>query len=224
MSRFKLICVDMFQTLVDIYPRRFEAGRRILGRHYTPELAQQCWDEVTKLIVGYFRQKPVENSAFHNVKYVFETCYRQLWLEKGFDINPFMSAKILAEEHGNATIYDDAKKFVDAAEGSYPICLVSDADCDMIDPLLQHFKFDDVFISEEHRSYKIQAQMFREVVMKYRLKPYEILHIGDSYPDVAGASEAGLKTCWINRHGLTWIHQVKPDFTVTGFDELNGII
>ena len=54
------------------------------------------------------------------------------------------------------------------------------------------------------------------------LEPGLVLHVGDHHEmDVAGASRAGLRSCWLNREGHDWTHaQVVPDLQ---FDTLTAL-
>jgi FMN hydrolase / 5-amino-6-(5-phospho-D-ribitylamino)uracil phosphatase len=62
------------------------------------------------------------------------------------------------------------------------------------------------------------------VLSRTNVKPEEILHVGDSFSDIAGANRAGIPTCWINRDSKEWNYEVNPDFIINSFYELLEIL
>jgi len=226
LSNFKVISLDMFQTLVDVNSRRHNVWRKILGDSYSPDFAEECWEAANKLVFGYFNKFVGEEKQFYNTKYIFQKCYEELFAEKGVSFDPKEGAQILANEHGYSQSYEDTERFFQALGNTYPICLVSDTDCDMVQPLLERFKFDKVFLSEDFKCYKFQSKshIFKEVINYYQVNPKDIIHIGDGYSDVIGASRAGITTCWLNRRGASWSHEIKPDFTAASLTEAASII
>jgi putative hydrolase of the HAD superfamily len=96
----------------------------------------------------------------------------------------------------------------------------------MVEPLLEKFNFDSVFISEEVGSYKNdpESRIFSKVLEYYRIEPERVLHIGDSSSDIIGANKIGIKSCWINRNGLNWKYDGKPDYIVRSLVEAVELI
>jgi FMN phosphatase YigB (HAD superfamily) len=56
------------------------------------------------------------------------------------------------------------------------------------------------------------------------VRPEEILHIGDSHSDVLGANRAGAISCWLNREGLSWRYEIKPDYIIQSLADLDTIL
>ena len=226
MTKFKVVSLDMFQTLVNVNSRRHSTWHKILGDAYSESLAEEYWGESSKLVLGYFNKLVSEERAFYKVKSIFENCYRELFLQRGINFDPKEGAKILAYEHGRAFSYEDTETFLAALSQAYPICLVSDTDRDMIQPLLERFKFDQTFLSEDFQCYKFNpnSTLFNEVINHYQVDPKEIIHIGDGYSDVVGANRAGITTCWLNRAKSQWNHPIKPDYTITSLREAVAIL
>ncbi|UCC17200.1 MAG: HAD family hydrolase, partial [Dehalococcoidales bacterium] len=108
----------------------------------------------------------------------------------------------------------------------YPICLSSDTDDDMLGSLRALYPFDKIFTSEEIGAFKTgsEGRFFKAVVDHYGITPDSIIHVGDTIADIAGASEAGLTTCWLNRTGRTWPYVVKPDIEVSSLLEFTRIL
>ncbi|MFZ5966405.1 MAG: HAD family hydrolase [Bacillota bacterium] len=226
MRDYKVISVDMFQTLVDVSSRRHEVFKRILEDLYNKELAEECWEEANKILSSCLKKYVTQSTSFYTIKSVFESCYQELFPQKGIKLDPKKGAEILANEHGYANSYLDTEVFMDAVKKHYPVCLVSDTDYDMVYPLLDRFQFDKVFLSEEFQCYKNSQQksVFEDVLSYYKVQPSEIIHIGDSIADVAGAKSFGITTCWLNRNGNEWIYDIKPDYIASSLIEVAKLI
>jgi len=99
-------------------------------------------------------------------------------------------------------MYNDTIDFIERVKSKYKICLVSDADKEMVESHIEAITFDQIFISEEIESYKGNPddKMFKKVLKKLNVNADEIMHIGDSSSDIYGSDINGIDTCWINRH------------------------
>lgn len=63
--------------------------------------------------------------------------------------------------------------------------------------------FDVIVTADDVKLAKPDAEIFHLACHSLNLKPEQCLHIGDSlYDDALGAQGAGLKSLWINRHGV----------------------
>lgn len=82
--------------------------------------------------------------------------------------------------------------------------------------------FDGVVSASSAGAAKPDPQIFDVAVEVGGAEPHETLHVGD-HPecDVAGASNAGLRTAWVNRDGTEWPdHLQRPDMIVRDMGEL----
>lgn len=221
-----VICIDMFQTLVDVNTRIPFIWQRILQDKYSDELARICANQVSLKIIKQLHEAGCTSSKFYNLRFLFTPCFKEIALETGLKFNPDAAVDIFLSEHGNSALYDDSLQFFELTDGRVPICLVSDADNIMIQPLLSKFRFDSVFISEDIGSYKNDngSKMFSKVLDHYQVKPDKVLHVGDSSSDIIGANKVGIKSCWINRHHLEWKHNDKPDYIVNSLVEVTDLI
>lgn len=66
--------------------------------------------------------------------------------------------------------------------------------------------------------------MFKEVLKHYKVEPEEIIHVGDGYSDVVGANRVGIRTCWLNRDGSKWSHEIAPGYIVNSLFDLAPIL
>lgn len=206
----------MFQTLVNIYTRKEFIWRRILRKGYTKELEEKYANLVDKKIIEKFHEEVSSRNNFINFKTIFLEKFTEVFEELKLDLNPTEATKIFIEEHGFAKAYEESNEFIEIAGKDYPICLVSDADIEMVKPLLEKFDFDKVFISEQIKSYKKDKEgtIFKKVLEHYNVEPEKVIHIGDTSSDILGANRVGIKTCWINRDRYIWKYEVNPMYEV----------
>ena len=108
----------------------------------------------------------------------------------------------------------------------YPICLATDADDDMLIDLIDIYPFDSIFTSGKLGVYKANAdgRFFSVVIRHYGVSPEEIIHIGDGRREILSAHKVGMITCWLNRKGLEWKHDVMPDYEVGSLVEAASIL
>ena len=227
MIHFKVISVDMFQTLVDVNRLRYYFWEEVLGKHYSEAMADEYTKQWGKLFPDFFNQIVVGRADdFLTLKPIFECFWAMFFEQFKIDFDHRKAAQIHFEVHRLAPAYEDTEKFLATVGKHFPICLVSDSDDEMILPHLEKYNFDRVFISERLETYKSDAEnrMFRTVINHYKIPPEEILHIGDMYFDIAGANQAGITSCWLNRDGKSWNYDVKPDFEIASLLEAVEIL
>lgn len=99
-------------------------------------------------------------------------------------------------------LFADSLPFL-AAVG-VPVCLVSDADRDRLQAVLDHhgITVGSVVTSEDARAYKPRSEPFQLALQRLGLAATDVVHVGDSpASDVAGASELGIDTAFVSRDG-----------------------
>jgi len=224
--RFELLCIDMFQTLVNVNTRISSIWKRILMENYNETLAFECSKSVNKNVFWGFQQSAANNAEFVNLKTMFKPFFKTVFKEMNISFDVEEAVKIFMDEHAKATPYDDVEEFFSLLKDELPICLVTDADYEMVLPLLKKYNFDEVFISEKVRSYKNEprSRIFKDVLKHYSINPNKVLHIGDSSSDIIGANRVGIKTCWINRENLEWKYDTEPDYIVRSLNQVINII
>jgi putative hydrolase of the HAD superfamily len=206
----------MFQTLVDVNERIPFIWKRILKEQYSERLALECAKSVSKNVFSKFHESVSENKEFINLKTMFTPFFYTVLKEMNIPFDAEEAVKIFMDEHTNAAPYDDVESFFALIGDTLPICLVSDADYEMILPILKKYKFDEIFISEKVMSYKNEpdSRIFKDVLKHYSINPNKVLHIGDSSSDIIGANRVGIKTCWINRENRECKYNICPDYIV----------
>lgn len=99
-------------------------------------------------------------------------------------------------------IFEDSKQFF--RDCPVPVYIVSNIDrADILEAIDFHgLNPQDVFTSEDAKSYKPRTELFELALKSTGLSAEEVLHIGDSLSsDIKGANSAGINAIWINRNG-----------------------
>ncbi len=117
--------------------------------------------------------------------------------------------------------YPDALEALARIATHVPVAALSNgnADLDRIG-IAHHFVFQ--LGAREHGAAKPDPGIFHAACTRLGVAPSQVLHVGDHmHMDVAGAIDAGLRGCWINRDAATWSHPtLQPDLQ---FDTLTGL-
>lgn len=226
LQNISVVSVDMFQTLVNVDSRCHPFWRQVLGQKYTAERAEHFWSQIKVFLHREYRELFGENYNFIKARSVAERSFTKMFTELGLKLDPAGTADIFVKEHGFSEPFADTAKFLQEVGRIYPICLVSDADEEMLGPLRELYSFDHVFTSEQVGAYKSSpsGELFRGVVEHYALPAESIVHIGDSFFDVLGAGRTGLISCWLNRYDKTWEHEAKPHRIVTSLTEATALL
>jgi FMN phosphatase YigB (HAD superfamily) len=211
-SNIKVISIDLFRTLVDIDLSVESVWKIFLKEKYTPYLGRKYWNRGTEIVLNNLFSVALDDQHFKNTRSIFEETYATLFKEIGLDYDEKSAASTLINGHKAKKLFEDARPFLEIVGKKYPICLSTDCDVEMLDGIRDIFSFDKIFISEELKAYKLN------------LKPYEILHIGDSQQDITTPKKLGLLTCWINRYNSPWAETIEPDFEVKSLMDILDIL
>jgi len=223
---FKLISIDIFQTLVDVSTIQEHIWRIFLGNAYSPELGAKGGDLASDKILEYFSKHIAQHSTFVTVKSIFSYCYSEVFKELNINFDPEKAAHISAHHHNFVAPFNDAEVFLNHIQDKYTYCISSDADNDMIEGLNILKNSDKVFTSENLQAYKMSEQniFFKTIIDYYRIQPHEMIHIGDSAADIVNPKRLGITACWINRNKANWRNDIKPDYVVESLDELSDLL
>lgn len=226
MLNYKVLCIDMFETLVCISERSHVIWKRILEDDYTEDLRIKYSRLTSANIVNAFHEVHSISNDFKTLRSIFTQAFQTMFIEENLNRDPKLAAQIFIEEHNNANWYGDSLAFINKMKNHYKICIVTDADRDMIQGPLSEMAIDRVVISEEVQSYKRNpsGQMFKEVLAYFQCQPHEVLHIGDSSSDMYGADAQKIHTCWINRHNYNKPFNMKPNYEIETLAQLEQIL
>ena len=124
--------------------------------------------------------------------------------------------------------YEDTFSFLEYVGHRWKRALLTNADNDFIQPLLQRHSlyFDAVVTSEMARAYKPDPRVFDRVLRETGVLPEEALYVGDTlFDDVHGAKLAGMSAAWLNRYGADRDPELlAPDYEVTELSELMDVL
>ncbi len=138
-----------------------------------------------------------------------------------------------------APAFEESARVVDALRGRLPVGVLSNADDDFLNPVLEHnrLSFPLVLSSESTRVYKPHRAVFEALAEALKLPLESILYVGDSrFADIAGAKNAGMLAAWVNRKGAaarpieasgdgaSQRRLPDPDFEVPGLEGLLDIM
>ena len=223
-TAIKVISTDLFRTLVKVDENREVIWQTLMGEGYEDEIARKYWDRSTEILFKNLDTAAATLTPFKKIRDIFIESYKELFAEINFQYDPRSATEIMFQGHKLDHLFDDARPFLETAGNRYPICLSTDCDCDMLDGIEQIYGFDKIFVSEQMRTYKAHPRFFTQVLQHYQLKPENILHIGDSKSDILTPKRLGLQTCWLNRSGEPWKHEIQPDFEVRTLLDILGIL
>lgn len=219
MSRFQVISLDMFQTLVDVDKRLPHIWKPLLKDGYSDARSAEFGELMLNIFAARLKEMK-EGNQFLLVRELFESSFQELFHTRNIQADSQQAAEILFQEHTLAEFYEETESFLRAALQNHRLCILSDADNAMIPSFYTRYDMM-LFTSEQHQSYKndFKNSLFQKMIAHYNIEPSQAIHIGDSPSDVLGAKRAGIAACWINRNGRTWGHEIQPDYTVQSLDQ-----
>jgi putative hydrolase of the HAD superfamily len=122
-------------------------------------------------------------------------------------------------------LYEDAVYCLDEFSEVYPLALLTNGP-----PDLQREKieitgigkyFTEIVVSGEVGYGKPDCRSYQLVLSRLGVKPDATVYIGDSLEsDILGANAIGMKTVWVNRHGLSRDESIVPDLEVSNLREV----
>lgn len=119
-------------------------------------------------------------------------------------------------------LFEDSLPFL--REVGVPVCLVSDADRDVLSAVLTRHGIvvDAVVTSQDARAYKPRPEPFRLALAQLGLDVRDVLHVGNSLiTDVAGAQALGIDTALVARSKGRRPTETRPSYVV---DSLTGLL
>jgi putative hydrolase of the HAD superfamily len=122
-------------------------------------------------------------------------------------------------------LYDDAVPCLDDLSRLFPLALLTNGV-----PDLQREKiaatgiakyFTEIIISGEVGYGKPDRRIYQLALSRLEAKPEYTWNIGDSLErDILGAKPLGVRTVWVNRHGISRDESIVPDLEVSNLDQL----
>lgn len=121
------------------------------------------------------------------------------------------------------------EELLEEISADYPIYAASNGVLTMQENRLQlsglKKYFTDLYVSDDIGYAKPNISFFRESMNRAKLKPNDILMVGDSLvSDIAGARAAGIHSVWYNPYGLENLSKIRADYEIGNLHELPGIL
>lgn len=166
-----------------------------------------------------------------SVEEIFASRFPRLFTALGLDADG-LEAEALYRQGLNedATLMPDALAVLTRLAPHYELHLISNGKPDtqrqrLARSGLERF-FGKLFISQEIGSPKPEPAFFQAVFDALpELAPGEMLAIGDSITaDICGAKNAGIDSCWLNRHGTTPPPGITPTYQIDALPALLDIL
>lgn len=229
-ASYKVISLDLFQTIADVNARIPEIWREILGEKYTERRGRTGAEAVINSY-GKILKKSFQKGSFLDMEEMYLKSSEETLRITGFGGENFGVAKermaeIILKNHGLSPIYEDVIPVLKQLGEKYRLVISSDASPQMARGVLERLReeivFEHIFLSDELCTYKgsPDRKFFQTVIQTLGVRPEEILHIGDSESDVSGGAGANIHTCLIDRDYRPYKGRIQPDYRIHGLDEI----
>jgi len=173
-------------------------------------------------------EEPDKSPPFKRYEEAWRDCFKQVFCEIGLEGDASYAAKAAVKSMTIQDVFDDVPRALASIQQRYSTAILSNADDDFLFPLLEStgMEFRTVLSSEMVKAYKPHPAPFMRIMEMMDIKPNEAVYVGDNqFDDVKGAKSVGMFTVWLNRNGNTLDESIpKPDYEVTSFDDLPGIL
>lgn len=216
------VTFDAFGTVVDtgreVLIQVARAATEDLRPSLDPEELLAVWDRY------FFTTEP---ERFLTLRQVTEDALAKAFADLHLEADTAPYLEMLDAKWAEARAYPEVRGVLAALDG-VPRAIVSNADHAMLLGILERngLRFDAVVTSESVGSYKPRPRIFEVALDRLRVRPEDVLHVGDSLQaDVEGAARLGLRTTWVNRHGLRrGPADPAPDFEIPDLRGLPEIV
>ena len=107
-------------------------------------------------------------------------------------------------------LYDDVLPALERLSVRHRLFAVSNGNADLAAVGIAGW-FEGTLAAREAGCLKPDPRIFRMLLERAGLAPYDALHVGDDpLADVEGARRAGLDAVWVNRRGDPWPEELEP--------------
>jgi FMN hydrolase / 5-amino-6-(5-phospho-D-ribitylamino)uracil phosphatase len=222
----RAICFDLDNTLWDIWPTLVRAEQVVyaflaerypkITQRYSLESLRSERERVIREHSGWSHD--VTQIRIHAIQACAESVgYSEPVGQAAFDV--------FIRERNVVTLYRDALPALDRLKQRYRLFSLTNGNADLQAIGLDSY-FEASFAASDIGVLKPASAAFEYVINAARLKPHEIMHVGDDpIADVRGAHAAGLHPVWLNREGSLWAleHGGEPT-TIARLDELLAMV
>jgi len=225
-SRIKLLTFDLDDTLWPCKPTIMAAEQKLYEwmQQRVPQITQRHDSEaIFHKRRDFMRQRP---DLLHDMSMLRVESLKALsdeiglgydWIDEAFEV--FFQARQQVE------LYPDVAPVLDVLSSEYTLVAVSNGNADIgLTGVDRWFDFSVSAAEVGHQ--KPHPLVFETAMSKAGAARDETVHIGDDeHRDIFGASEAGIRTVWLNRSNRDWNHTgCSADHHIRSLDELPEIL
>ncbi|HHY73993.1 MAG TPA: HAD family hydrolase [Bacillus bacterium] len=127
-------------------------------------------------------------------------------------------------------VYEESFQILDQLKGKYKLLLLTNGSPDLqntklaITPEIAPY-FDHIVISGDYGRGKPDPSIFEHALKLMNINSDEAIMVGDNLlTDILGATRAGIKSVWINRHNKERLSDVTPTYEIKHLEELFSIL
>ena len=228
-DHFKVVSFDCFGTLIDWETGILEAIKSVFIWHKIEIPDRQILE-----LYASFESQLQKKRRFLGYREILRRVILRFGQSLGFRPSED-DVLVLEEQLAEWSPFEDSIETLKAlrAGGRYQVIIASNIDTDLFNgsaEALQHC-FDAVITAQQVGAYKPSERVFEAIVEQSGVEPKEILHVAQSlYHDINPASDLGMKTVWVNRHGTresfgaTPAAVADPDLVVTDLRTLSAMM
>ena len=226
MRDIRTITLDLDDTLWAIRPVIERAEKELydwLRDNYPRITEMHTQDDILKLREDIVSEHPARS---HDFTYLRRAVLGQLGVAAGYGEGLVDGAMaVFSALRNDVEVFPEVRPALNSLRQDYCIVAVTNGNADLETIGLRDL-FHEVISAASAGAAKPAREIFDVAVEAGGALASETLHVGD-HPevDVVGASEAGLKSVWVNRGGHAWPdHLQRPDGIVRDVGELLSLL
>jgi 2-haloacid dehalogenase len=209
----------------------FDAYGTLFDVHSVMELCENLFPSKGENITKVWRQKQLEYSFLRQLMGQYETFYSITkdalvfaCREAQVDLKQGDEKKLLAE-YLRLQHYSEVEEVLSQLK-DYKTAIFSNGSFDMLGPLMEQAPFstllDEVLSVDDVKQFKPTPMSYQSVLSRLNVRREEVLFMSSNTWDIAGASNFGFYTAWINRQGKPMdILGAEPHYI---YNDLTGIL
>lgn len=222
MQQVRAICFDLDNTFWDLDPVIPRAERTLYAwyRENYPRVTQHFrLRDIVEIRLAVLSDMP---EMKHDLTLLRLTALRRIAERAGYEHGMADEAfEVFQKERNAVTLYSDVVPALERMAESHELYVMTNGNADLDAIGIRHY-FGAIFTARELGMAKPDAGVFSAVCERSGMQPHEIAHVGDDPDnDIVAASQAGMRTVWINRRGREWEHEhCEPDYVTSDLLEL----
>ncbi|MFI8687793.1 haloacid dehalogenase type II [Rossellomorea sp. NPDC077527] len=209
----------------------FDAYGTLFDVHSVIDKCNEIFPDKGEEISQVWRQKQLEYSFLRQLMGTYETFFsitrealHFACVQVGVDLSEDNENELL-DAYLELTHYEEVEQVLEHLK-PYQTAIFSNGSLDMLSPLVEQSSFghllDEVLTVDEVKQFKPTPMAYQLVLKRLRVKREEVLFMSSNPWDIAGATNFGFHTAWINRQDKVMDELgVKPHFV---YKDLRGIL